>query len=285
VPATGTRPPKPASQKGEHSPRDRSAPNPSRLLHQLAHPFEAPLTDGEQARLLAAVRELADGLVFRRSRRSKRYQRGRLDLRATMAASLRRDGVPWRRCYRKRTLRRSRLLLLVDLSGSVRHAARFVTALVASMQHALPATRVLAFVHHPAEATHLLQRAHLLDESTWHEALPELDFLGRSDFGNTFYRVLEDHEALLTRSTVLVIVGDARNNYADPMPWTLAELRRRVGYLLWLNPEPRQRWGRGDSAWPAYAPFVDQAARCSSTGELVELAQQLARLTLTWKSS
>ena len=232
-----------------------------------------------------ALHQVAASLTLRRTRRSRRFKRGRLDLRATAAASLARDGVPLRRIHRRRTLARARLLLLVDVSGSVRHAARYTAALAGALRGAFAATRAFAFVHHPHEITHLLEHPDLLDDERFTALMPEVDPRGKSDFGNTFFRLLHDHERLLGRDTLLVVLGDARNNHADPLSWALAAIRQRVGRLLWLNPEPRARWGTGDSAWAAYAPSCDQASRCASTADLVEAARRWVQLAARWRST
>jgi uncharacterized protein with von Willebrand factor type A (vWA) domain len=102
-----------------------------------------------------------------------------------------------------------------------------------------------------------------------------LDLMARSDFG----RVLRDLDALpdlLGPDTLLLVLGDARNNRRPPRADVLAAARARVRRLVWLNPEPRERWDTGDSVIAAYARHVDVVESC---GTLADLERALAAVT------
>ena len=60
------------------------------------------------------------------------------------------------------------------------------------------------------------------------------------------------------------MLGDARTNQFDPMEWALADLRQRIRRVVWLNPEPPERWNTGDSVIRAYAPFCDAVLPCAT---------------------
>jgi uncharacterized protein with von Willebrand factor type A (vWA) domain len=79
---------------------------------------------------------------------------------------------------------------------------------------------------------------------------------------------------LITRQSVMVIIGDGRNNRRPPRAELLRDLRRCCRAIIWLNPEPPERWGTGDSAIMRYARAVDQLVAC---GNLEALERGLAR--------
>jgi len=81
----------------------------------------------------------------------------------------------------------------------------------------------------------------------------------------------------LTHSTLLLVLGDARNNRRPARADVLGRLRARVRSLWWLVPEPRARWGTGDSALESYWPWCDQVLECSSGAELYAALDRLSR--------
>jgi uncharacterized protein with von Willebrand factor type A (vWA) domain len=102
-----------------------------------------------------------------------------------------------------------------------------------------------------------------------------LDLYARSDFGKVLQQFWRDEgERLLTRNTIVLVLGDARNNRRPPRPDLLARIRERVKTLIWLNPEPRERWNTGDSVMGLYAPVCDTVLTCSNLQELFIALQQ-----------
>jgi uncharacterized protein with von Willebrand factor type A (vWA) domain len=75
--------------------------------------------------------------------------------------------------------------------------------------------------------------------------------------------------ALLGRQTLLLVVGDARNNRRPHRAPLLRQIRDRVQRIVWLVPEPRTRWNTGDSVLDRYAPACDAVVECESLGALL----------------
>jgi hypothetical protein len=100
---------------------------------------------------------------------------------------------------------------------------------------------------------------------------------GLSDFGRVFYQFSQDFVHALRRDTVVLILGDARNNAFDSQAWALAEVRQRCRRMIWLNPEPRREWNTGDSIIAAYAPACDQVLECWRFEHLAQAADVLLR--------
>src|SRR5262249_27162337 len=95
-----------------------------------------------------------------------------------------------------------------------------------------------------------------------------LDLHARSDFG----RVLGELSAeprVLTPSTLLLVLGDARNNRLPPRADLLRAIADRVQRIVWLVPQPRARWNTGDSVIGRYAPSCAAVVECLDLGGLV----------------
>jgi hypothetical protein len=66
----------------------------------------------------------------------------------------------------------------------------------------------------------------------------------------------------------MIFCGDGRTNGHPSRSELLRALRRRVRRLYWLNPEPRQSWGTGDSAVAEYRPHCDEMAEVRNLRQL-----------------
>jgi uncharacterized protein with von Willebrand factor type A (vWA) domain len=78
-----------------------------------------------------------------------------------------------------------------------------------------------------------------------------------SDYGRALHALAHAGRPVRGRDTLLVVLGDARANRFEPLPWAFEDLARGLGGVVWLVPEPASRWGTGDSALPAYLPSID----------------------------
>ncbi len=104
---------------------------------------------------------------------------------------------------------------------------------------------------------------------------PALDLYARSDFGRVLAELWRRREELLGRATLLVIMGDARNNRRPPRADLLREIARLCRAVIWLNPEETDRWGAGDSSIRLYQREVNALL---PAGNLRELEAGLLRL-------
>lgn len=213
------------------------------------------------------VEELARRLRGRLSRRYKRGSRGRLDFRRTFRASVAHGGAPIELFWRYRRPGKPDLVALCDLSGSVALVSDFLLALIAPASDYFRRVHTFAYVDRLCEVS--FEGGYVVPHET-------LDLYARSDFGKVLQHFWgEDGERLLTRNTIVLVLGDARNNRRPPRPDLLARMHDRVKKLIWLNPEPHERWNTGDSVMSVYMQSCDLVVGC---GNLKELLNALTRL-------
>jgi uncharacterized protein with von Willebrand factor type A (vWA) domain len=185
--------------------------------------------------------------------------------------------VPFTHAYRRRKINKLRLIVLCDVSGSVWQVSTFLLKLVHTLQAAFVSVRSLVFVNSVVEVTELFRRMRFPEDLGSLRHYPQLNLFGLSDFGRVFYQFSQDFVHDLRRDTVVLILGDARNNAFDPQAWALAEVRQRCRRIIWLNPEPRREWNTGDSIIAAYAPACDQVLECWKFEHLARAADVLLR--------
>ena len=216
----------------------------------------------------ALVRTLARQVSARLRRRLQPRRSGRLDFRRTLRAATSRGGVPVERHFRGRRPRRPTLVALCDLSVSVASATDFFLAVLAPARAHFAKVRLFGFVDRLVEIEFV--------DGNVRPAAP-IDLMARSDFGRVL-RDLGEHVAPeLTADTVLLILGDARNNRRPPRADLLRQARARVRRAVWLNPEPVARWNTGDSVIHLYARHVDVVVPCGSLAELTAAITEVAR--------
>jgi len=227
-------------------------------------PLDLPLPTEDERRVAQEVPRQIERLRLGKARRRRRARRGRIWLRRLYRESLAHGGVPFRLPFRRPRKRRPRVVLLVDVSYSVARAAGFFLWMAAEFVDLGRRARVLLFVDRPVDATERIRRwgrersrgsAAAFDELL--RSIPELNLSAPSDYGRALHRLLRSNLCPRGRSTVLLVLGDARTNRFDPLDWALEEISQRARAVVWLVPETRRRWGTGDSALLRYLPSID----------------------------
>jgi hypothetical protein len=231
----------------------------------LALPFrEFTARDVAEAREL--VRVLGARLRGRLARRERRGRRGRLDFRRTIRAATMMGGVPLCPRFRRRRPGRPDLVALCDLSGSVAAASELLLGLVAPAAHHFRRTDLYAYVDRLCPVS--IEDGHVAPGG-------RLDLHARSDFGRVLEDLLGADRGRLGRSTLVLVLGDARNNRRPPRADLFRALRERVQRIVWLVPEPRARWDTGDSVLRLYAPACDAVLECLDLGALVRAVRRV----------
>jgi uncharacterized protein with von Willebrand factor type A (vWA) domain len=247
----------------------------------------ADYTEEERRRARQVMRRLAEAAPARPSRRTRRSRRrgaapraARLDLRATMRASMRTVGDPFERHWREPGERPRPLVLVCDVSGSMEPYARI---LLAYMQACVAARRrVEAFVF----GTRLTRvtaelRGRDPDAALERAAGAARDWSGGTRIGDALATLNREHGRRLGRGAVVVLLSDGWDR-GDPgaLEQEVARLARCSHRLIWLNPlkahpdyEPLTR------GMQAALPHVDEFMAANSLASLEDLAEALDRLS------
>jgi uncharacterized protein with von Willebrand factor type A (vWA) domain len=248
----------------------------ARRSDALPAPGAPAFSPAEARRVELAVGRLAERLKARLARRQRASRRGTLAVRRTLRRNLALDGVPARLCFRDRRRERTDLVILCDVSQSMRHVSRLMLLFLGILQGRARKVRTFIFVSELGEVTEQLQRARepaqAAELAVGSRVIP---LLGNSDYGRALRLFHRHHLAAVTRRTTVIVIGDGRTNYAPPQAWVLDEVRRRARRLLWICPEPRQRWELGDGEMARYAAACDRVAVVTSLAELEGVAEAL----------
>jgi uncharacterized protein with von Willebrand factor type A (vWA) domain len=230
----------------------------------------------EIAELRRKVYPLARRLATRLTAKRRLGRSGRLDVRRTVRASLSSGGVPLTTIHKPHKPHKPELVVLCDVSGSVAAFAHFTVLLAFALREQFAKVRVFAFVDTCDEVTSFFDHG---DDVV--DALARMSreadvvwFDGHSDYGHSFEVFNQKWSDAVTPKTSLLILGDARNNYRAQSVPALRSIARHARHAFWLNPEPKQYWGSGDSAATAYGDVIPMI-ECRNAGQLQEFVEAI----------
>ncbi len=231
----------------------------------------------ELAALHRALHPLSRKLAVRLARKRRHGRRGPLDFRATVRRSLSTGGVPVEPRFRHPRPAKPEIFVIADISGSVASFARFTLHLVYAISSQFSKVRAFVFVDGIDEVTRFFEGVE--DPATAvHRINTEADVIwvdGHSDYGHALSVFLERWGGEVSSRTSVLVLGDARNNYHASEAWVLGELQRQARHVYWLNPEPTDYWGSGDSIVDEYAVHCDAVVECRTLRQLERFVGQL----------
>ena len=235
-------------------------------------------TRQELEALHRALHPLSRKLAVRLTRKRRHGRQGRLDFRSTVRRSLSYGGVPVEPRFRHPRPAKPEIMVIADVSGSVASFARFTLHLVYAISSQFSKVRSFVFVDGIDEVTRFFEGVE--DPTTAvHRINTEANVIwvdGHSDYGHAFSTFHSRWGDEISPRTSVLLLGDARNNYHASESWVLEDLQRKARHLYWLNPEPRDYWGSGDSIVDEYAIHCDAVVECRTLRQLEQFVGELA---------
>lgn len=233
-------------------------------------------SERELVELRRGSQRLARILASRLAVRRKKARRGEIDLRKTLRASMSTGGVPIDLVNRKPRPGRPELVLLCDISGSVAGFSNFTMLLVSALREQFSRVRIFAFVDRTDEVTTFFDPYAGLDNVLTRIFTESriIDADGHSDYGQALTTFADNFGDAVTSRSSLLVLGDGRTNYRNPQLDTLRQLVDTARHAHWLNPEPRNLWGTGDSAAREYGEVIEMH-ECRSARQLTDVVSRL----------
>jgi len=225
--------------------------------------------------LQAPIRAMAERLRLRLEGMRKRHA-GRVDLRKVIRASHKTFGEPMQLIRVRPKRKPARWVVLSDVSGSVKHATRLFMSFLFELRNVMDDNiRGFTFVSKVQEITDILKETHYETMVDRIYGQDEIDFRGYSDYGVAFQAFDAIAGDSLYRDTVLLIIGDARNNKREERLDLVQKWRNKTRKVIWFNPDLPEKWDQGDSVITAYAQFVNHVYDVSTPGKLVDAIEQV----------
>jgi len=264
------------------------APQPSMRMQQTPINIAFKPPGGAQQREITfsqqEVEEMEDAvsrMILRLKKDIRRVKnmenRGKIHVIRTIQKNYRNGMVPFLLALRRRRKQKPRLVGLCDVSFSVSHASRFMLLLLHTLHNRLMDVRSFIFNAELAEITEMLSTAPINTMMEQIDSGEIVDLDDNSDYGKVFSTFKEKFLDNLRGRPAVIFLGDARNNYNEPNDWVLEQLREKAGYMLWLTPEDRSLWKRGDCIIDTYGAHCDKVEMVKNVEELNQIVENLFR--------
>jgi len=206
------------------------------------------ISDKDLPRARELIRKLARQLadrITRRYRRSKKRQK--LDLRRTIRYNMRHGGTLFLLRYRSRRRQKPQILLCCDVSGSMARYAGFVLQFIYGLHSVVAGIESFVFSENLARVTTYFRPGEEFG-ALMPEVLNRSGEWGRgTNLAVALRRLRQDYAHVLTGDTHMIIVSDTKTLALFEAARELAQLKRKVREVVWLNTLPLQDWERAQS--------------------------------------
>ncbi len=229
----------------------------------------------------AAMQDVVSRMMLRLRKDMRRMKndqnRGKLHVIKTIQKNYRHDMVPFQVALRRKRREKPRLVVLCDVSFSVSHAARFMLLLLHTLHNQMLDVRSFIYNREVEEITEMLANMPVNDLMETIDKGDIVDLDENSSYGKVFLNFKKKYLENLRGRPAFIILGDGRNNYDEANDWVLDELREKARYILWLTPEERETWGRGDCIIETYGAYCDKVEVVKTVEDLSQVVEELLR--------
>jgi uncharacterized protein with von Willebrand factor type A (vWA) domain len=265
----------------------KKAPRPTRRFTQNPLTIELNKSNSTQMSITftqeeqIAMQDVVSRMMMRLRKDMKRMKnnqnRGKLHVIKTIQKNYRHDMIPFQLALRRKRREKPRLVVLCDVSFSVSHASRFMLLLLHTLQNQHLDVRSFIFNREVAEITEMLANMPVNDLMETIDKGDIVDLDENSSFGQVFLSFKKQYLENLRGRPAFIILGDARNNYDEANDWVLDEMREKARYMLWLTPEERDTWSRGDCLMDIYGSYCDKVEVVKTVEDLSLVVEDLLR--------
>ncbi len=242
-----------------------------------SNPNSITFTPEEQIAMQDVVSRMMMRLRKDMKRMKNNQNRGKLHVIKTIQKNYRHDMVPFQVALRRKRREKPRLVVLCDVSFSVSHASRFMLLLLHTLHNQMLDVRSFIFNQEVEENTEMLANMPVNDLMEVIDKGDIVDLDVNSSFGQVFLNFKKRYLENLRGRPAFIILGDGRNNYGEANDWVLDEIREKARYMLWLTPEERETWSRGDCLMEVYGSYCDKVEVVKTVDDLSLVVEDLLR--------
>ena len=236
----------------------------------LYKPF-AGLTPQEKDIIRDYITDNARKFRTKITRNIRTGQHRKIDMATTCKKACGTDGIPLRLEYVKPHRQKAKLTLLLDISGSCRQASEMMISFMHEMRGVFPGgCDTYVFVDSLYDVSEMFAES----EDAADSVKAVLKAVPTKGVYSDYYRPLksfrENYMHRLTKDSIVIFIGDARNNGNSPGAEYIKEISGRARSVYWMNTEQRAEWDTGDSVMGLYAPYMDAVAPVLTATNLLD---------------
>jgi len=215
------------------------------------------LTASERQTIQEYLKQNILSFKTRLTRHLDEMDRSSIDIGETVKNACRTGGIPMVLHYQKPKPGKADLMLVLDVSGSCKEASEMMLTFMYMLKTAFPhGCNAFAFVNSLYDISKLMDVRDNIDVAIT-QVLHTIPTRGvYSDYSTPIRTLKKKYSPKITKDTILIFMGDARNNRNDPCYNELKFLCRKAKRAYWLNTEEISEWDSADSIASGYARYA-----------------------------
>ena len=241
--------------------------------------MDKPFSQISKAEIALIAKYIADNAQKFKTRilhNIRANQQHKIDMGSTIKKACSTNGIPLDLQMVKPKKQKANVVMILDVSGSCKTASNVMLTFMHEMQSVFPnGCRAYVFVNSLYDVTTIFRSAQSMPD-----AFSEIGRLVPtrgvySDYGAMFRQFGAEHMHEINRDTIIIFIGDARNNRRADESDIVRNMCRKAKSAFWLNTGPKLKWGDGDSIIELYAPYMKKVYQAVNAGEIVEFLSKM----------
>ena len=216
------------------------------------------LSEMEKEEMRRYLKENVLQFRTRLTRHIDEMDRSHIDIGKTIRGACKTGGIPMRLHYKKPKQGKTDLVLMLDISGSCKEASGMMMTFMYLLRAAFPhGSKAFCFVNSLYDVSEIMNARSDVDMAM-DRVFSTIPTKGvYSDYGVPIQNMYNKYLPKITKDTILIFMGDARNNKRDPKINEFRAMCRKAKRAYWLNTEPVDEWDTADSIASLYGKYTD----------------------------
>lgn len=232
------------------------------------------LSNSDMVRLSQYIRQNAYKFKTKIALNMKKSKNCRIDFKKTVKNSIKAGGVPYKIEKQKPNPTKTKIITICDVSGSCIKSSKMLLNFLYELQSVFPGgCESFVFVSELANVTSIFKTKSV--DVACNEAVTAVP-RRYSDYNNSLKMFNEEYMTHVGKDTIVIFLGDARNNKNPTGEGIVATIKNRARKVFWLETEPREKWGEGDSAIFDYAPYISEIRELLKPKDIVDFLCEVA---------
>lgn len=212
------------------------------------------LSAKEKADIYSYIKYNLSKFKTRMNRNINTLTKQSIDIQRTIQSACKTGGLPIQLAFNKPVRSKSNLILVLDVSGSCKEASEMMLTFMYLLKDLFTnGCKTYVFIDSLYDVSEIME-----SENLEHSIEKVLSSIPRnySNYFKPLRNLWEEHKREITKDSLVIFIGDARNNNNPHGTEYLKDISRRAKSCYWLNTEKMNEWGCADSLAYEYAEFA-----------------------------
>jgi uncharacterized protein with von Willebrand factor type A (vWA) domain len=228
------------------------------------------IAEHEIPQVTALIKRLAHRITTRISRRFRLTGRRKIiDIRQSIRRNMRYGGTMISLKYKTKKIHKPNIVVICDVSASMTKYVRFTLPLLFGLSSVVKNIETFIFANDLEKVTDYFKRSDDFAKVTTDLVTSSVQMGQGTNLSIALARLKGEYKKLLSPSTLLFIISDANTMAPLETASELAGIGKKVKRILWLNTQPKERWGH-TSAIPLFAKHCSMF-ECYSLAHLTKI--------------